>query len=151
MPLLLVGHSMGAAACALALRDGVAARGAVLLAPPVDPAVYVDRFNRFFRLRASVAAGVHRRLETRYGVRMRDLRLTERAASTPLLVFHDRRDIRVSIRDGLAVARSWPAAELVVTRGLGHHKILRAPSVIRRSVRFARSLLRETLVRRCAV
>jgi hypothetical protein len=87
-------------------------------------------------------------LESRYGTHMRDLRLTEGPVPTPLLVLHDRGDARVSIRDGLAVARTWPAAELVATRGLGHHKILRDPAIIRRAVGFVRALADGSLTRR---
>ena len=132
----LIGHSMGAAACALAMRFGLPARGAVLLAPPADPEVYTARYARYMRLSADAARSMGERLERRYGVRFGDLRLVSGAPSTPVLVVHDRRDPRVPVRDGIAIARAWPGADLVVTRGLGHHRILRDARVIRRSVRF---------------
>ena len=56
----------------------------------------------------------------------------------PLLIFHDERDARVSFREGRAIVESWPCAQLVATRGLGHHRILRNPAVVRRAVAFLR-------------
>ncbi len=60
------------------------------------------------------------------------------APSSParLLILHDRRDAKVPLRDGRAIAASWPGARLVTTRGLGHHEILRSAEVIGEAVSF---------------
>ncbi len=155
-PVALVGHSMGAAACALALRQGLEARAVVLLSPPEDPERYAIRFARYLGLSAAATARMTERLQARYGVRLPDLRLAGKGAAVPMLVFHDERDARVPIRDGKAIAQSWPCARLVVTRGLGHHRILRDPGVVARTVAFleealgAPELLRRTPSRKAA-
>jgi pimeloyl-ACP methyl ester carboxylesterase len=133
-PVGLVGHSMGAAACALAMRRGLAVRSAVLLAPPADPEAYTLRYARYLRLSSAAADSMKDRLQRRYGVRFVDLRLAGDAPAVPTLVIHDRRDKRVPLRDGIAITKTWPCAQLVVTQGLGHHRILRSPVVIRRAV-----------------
>jgi len=56
----------------------------------------------------------------------------------PLLVIHDRDDREVGWGDGAAIAQSWPRAELVTTTGLGHHRIVSDPAVIRQVVTFLR-------------
>ena len=58
--------------------------------------------------------------------------------SSPALIFHDGRDSKVPLRDGKAIARAWPGAQLIVTSGLGHHRIVRDPEVVRRAVGFLR-------------
>ncbi len=135
-PVGLIGHSMGAAACALALRGGLEARAAVLLSPPADPQNYTRRFARALRLSERATRSMNERLEARYGVRLPDLRLVGRGCAVPILVFHDERDARVPIRDGRAIVESWASAILVPTRGLGHHRILRDASVVSRAVAF---------------
>src|SRR5262249_38973727 len=75
-------------------------------------------------------------LQRRYGVSFPELRLSADAPRIPALVVHDRRDKRVPLRDGIAICRSWPEARLLVTSGLGHHRILRSPEVVRRAVRY---------------
>ncbi len=135
-PIALIGHSMGAAACALAVRDGLDVKAAVLVAPFVDPEKYTSRFARYLRLSEAATAGMKERLQQRYRVRFRDLMLTTSPPPVRTLVVHDRGDWRVPIRDGMAVARTWPQATLFETRGLGHHKILRSALVIREAVEF---------------
>jgi pimeloyl-ACP methyl ester carboxylesterase len=135
-PVALVGHSMGAAACALAVRAGLPVDAVVLLAPPADPEAYTSRFARYMRLTTLAADSMKELLQRRYGVSFPELRLASDAPHVPALVVHDRRDKRVPLRDGIAICQSWPQARLLVTSGLGHHRILRSPEVIRRAVRY---------------
>lgn len=133
-----IGHSMGGAACALALRGGLEVRSVVLLAPPADPEKYSGRFARFFRMPAGARDGMKRRLERRYRIQWEQLRVSggPGASRARLLVFHDPSDWKVPIKDGLEIVANWPHAELVRTRGVGHHRILRDPAVIARAVAF---------------
>lgn len=136
----LVGHSIGAAACALALRDGVRAERVVLIAPAVDPEQYSGRFASLFGIPASVRRAMVRRFERRYNICWDALCISRDVPgeAAPALVFHDRRDSKVPLRDGKAIANAWPGAQLIVTRGLGHHRILRDPDVVRCAVGFLR-------------
>jgi pimeloyl-ACP methyl ester carboxylesterase len=133
-----IGHSLGGAACALALRGGLEARSLVLLAPPADPEKYSGRFARFFCIPAGARDAMKRRLESRYRIQWEHLRVSggPGASRARLLVFHDPCDWKVPFRDGLEIVASWPRAELVRTGGLGHHRILRDPAVIARTVAF---------------
>ena len=150
-PVAFIGHSLGAAACALALRSGVGGRAAVLVSPPADPAAFTRRYARWMRLPRAAAEVMCRRLECRYGAPLETFRLLDRGPGVPTLIIHDRGDFRIPISDGRALARSWPDTELVETRGLGHHRILRDPAVLRRAARFlAAKLLGAALVRRAA-
>jgi pimeloyl-ACP methyl ester carboxylesterase len=134
----VVGHSLGAAACALALRGGLEVRSLVLLAPPADPEKYSGRFAKSFCLPVSARDAMKKRLEGRYRIEWAQLRVSggPGASRARLLVFHDPRDWKVPIKDGLEIVASWPSAELVQTRGLGHHRIARDPAVIARAVAF---------------
>jgi pimeloyl-ACP methyl ester carboxylesterase len=132
----VIGHSLGAAAAALAVRGGVLASRLVLLAPPAEAEKYTGRFARFFGIPSSTHDAMKRRLEERYRIRWVDLVVAGGDCPAKVLVFHDHRDGRVPFRDGEEIARTWPNAELVRTRGLGHHRILGDPRVISRAVAF---------------
>jgi pimeloyl-ACP methyl ester carboxylesterase len=134
----VVGHSLGATACALAIKAGLPVSKVVLLAPAADLERYPGRFARILHVPAPVRDSMKKRLERRYNITWTDLRVSRRplAGEVSLLVFHDRGDVRVPLRDGLEIVASWPKAELVRTRGLGHHRILRDPKVIARAVVF---------------
>ena len=134
----LIGHSLGAAAGVLAIRAGLLVRAAVLLAPLSDPEKYAGRFASICRMPGPVRESMKVRLAARHGVAWEKLRVVEPAPSAPgpLLIFHDRRDAKVPLGDGRAIAASWPGSRLVATQGLGHHKILRSAEVIAGAVSF---------------
>ncbi len=134
----LIGHSLGASACLLALRDGLCGRAGVLLAPLANPEEYTGRFANICRMNVAVRDSMKARLATRQRLSWETLRLAQSAPSAagPLLIFHDSGDLKVPVKNGRAIARTWPRAELVATRGLGHHKILRNPEIVRNAVAF---------------
>jgi pimeloyl-ACP methyl ester carboxylesterase len=136
-PHALVAHSFGAAASALALRQGLKVERAVLLAPPADPRKAVAFFSRELALPERVAAGMVARLEARLG-RLEDLVVPGFAPAlrTPARIFHDAGDEEVRVEAGEAIARAWPGATLVRTQGLGHYRILYTPAVITDAVSF---------------
>jgi hypothetical protein len=51
-------------------------------------------------------------------------------------VLHDRDDAEVPWQHGAGVAAAWPGAKLVLTGGLGHRRILRAPEAITATTAF---------------
>ena len=149
-PAAVVGHSIGAAAGALANHAGVAARAAVLLAPPADPGAYTLRFARWLGLTEGAAEVMRRRLERRYAAALEAYRLLEHPPGVPTLILHDRGDTSVPIADGRALAAAWSDVRFVETRGLGHHRILRHPTIVRRAAQFLTGRLLKSGPRRVA-
>jgi pimeloyl-ACP methyl ester carboxylesterase len=134
----IVTHSMGGASTLWANRHGPLAVRLVMIAPPVDLRDFTRSLSRTLGLPEKVRGRVHRRLGARFGVPVEDVR-AERLAATmrgPLLVVHDENDREVPIACGEAIARAWPGAEVVRTRGLGHQRILRDAETLRTVVRF---------------
>jgi pimeloyl-ACP methyl ester carboxylesterase len=133
-----IGHSLGAAAGILALRNGVRTAAAVLLAPPANPEELAGKFANICRMPGPVRDSMKVRIAARNGVAWENLRLFEPAprAPAPLLIFHDHGDHKVPARNARLLAAAWPGSSLIMTRGLGHHKILRSPEVVSGAVRF---------------
>lgn len=134
----VVAHSAGAAACIVALSRGLACGRAVLVAPNEDLVGFQRRLARHLGMTERVAALTRARIEARYGMGFAALRGAPLAAGLrlPGLIVHDREDARVPFDDGERIARAWPGAELVATRGLGHARILSDAEVVARAVRF---------------
>lgn len=137
-PYAVVAHSLGAAATAVAMRDGLKVERAVFLSPPADPRSAVKFFAKMLGLSERVARRMQERVEARVGQRMRDLVLPNFVPllKVPLRIFHDVGDREVPLAAGEAVARAWPGARLIVTDGLGHHRILYAQGVVAQAVEF---------------
>jgi len=55
------------------------------------------------------------------------------------LIVHDRGDREIPWRDGAALATAWPGAELKLTDGLGHRRILSDPDVIAAALAFVQT------------
>lgn len=128
----VIGHSMGGAAVAIALHDGLAADRAVLIAPPADLAAAADRFADLVGLAAHLRARLHRALEARASVRFADLEAHRSvpAIGKPALIIHDLADREVPWSEGERYARYWPASRMLSTNGLGHNRILGDTGVI---------------------
>jgi pimeloyl-ACP methyl ester carboxylesterase len=134
----LVAHSLGAAAAAFAMSRGLPVRTAVLVSPPSDVAGYSRRFARWHWIPEPVRRSMQAAIEERYGVRWEELEVERVAArvNARALVIHDRDDSVVPLRHGERVASAWPGARLLVTRGLGHGRILRDETVARTAAEF---------------
>jgi pimeloyl-ACP methyl ester carboxylesterase len=134
----VVAHSLGAAATVWAMRSGLRVDRSVFLAPPANLEDLTRRFGHLLRLSSGITESMKKRLTERYRFCWSEyhVALWAHAMSSPLLVFHDQGDSKVPLADATAIARAWPGGRLVLTRGLGHHKILRAPDVIHTAVAF---------------
>ena len=133
----LVAHSMGGAASLLALAAGLPAKRVVFIAP-ADASKAIDRFGDAVGLPPQVRRLLSNDVRDRYGAPLASVSPDLLAAQlqAPALVIHDQSDRFVPLGDGERIVSAWPGAELHVTEGLGHHRILRDASVIARSVQF---------------
>jgi pimeloyl-ACP methyl ester carboxylesterase len=134
----VVGHSLGAAAVTLALRDGLAAKRVVLVAPPVGPPYFLARVQRFIGLPAERVPGMEREIVAAAGrpIALFDAARAAAALTQPALIFHDPADREVPYAHAEAIAHAWRGSRLIAMEGAGHFRILSAPEVLRRAVEF---------------
>ncbi len=134
----VIAHSLGCAATTLALREGLNAKRAVFIAPPLNPTDYTERFREILGLEPEIVDRMRLRIEQRFLRKMSDfsLALAAREMKTPLLVIHDRDDQETLHREGATIAEAWPGARMITTEGLGHRRILRDPAVIESAAQF---------------
>ena len=134
-----IGHSLGAAAGALALANQrVRFEKVVLVSPPADLVGYSRRFARWHWMPETIRHAMQSAIEERYGVLWENLEVAHLAPrlNTPALVIHDRDDRHVPWTQGAQVARLWPGARLMSTDGLGHGRILQDEAVTRAAADF---------------
>lgn len=140
----LIGHSLGSAGIASALRrplSGVAHVGnprAVLIAPPASLIGYSRLFSRYLGIPERIRAAMQWRFEKRYGVDWQEFELPDsvQGINAPALFIHDRDDKETRFEGGLALASAWPDARLFATEGLGHRRILRNAAVVQATIDF---------------
>jgi pimeloyl-ACP methyl ester carboxylesterase len=134
-----IGHSLGAAALALALRRGLALVRVVFVASPASMNEHAHNFARVLGITPRIREAMRSRLERRYGVRFADIDRIEELArlSLPALFVHDSADREVPFEHALRLSAHLPGARLLKTHGLGHYRILRDAAAVRTIVGFA--------------
>jgi pimeloyl-ACP methyl ester carboxylesterase len=134
----VVGHSLGAAAglYAVAQRGGVG-RIALVSAPSALERV-LRGFAGALKLSRRGADAFVASVERRVGQPAADFDVKRIAPllSLPILLIHDQNDRQVPVAEAARAARMLPGAELMVTRGLGHNRLLADPAVVTAVVDF---------------
>lgn len=128
-----VGHSLGAAALALALREGMHLGRAVFISPPASIREQALAFARMLGIPHAVRETMRHRLERRAGMRLAEIdRIEElRKVRLPALFLHDEDDAVVPYENTRRISSLMPNARRIRTSGLGHYRILRDSRVIR--------------------
>lgn len=136
----LVGHSLGGAATAIAMAEGLAAERVVLIAPAADPIAAVERFARVVGLPLRLCRRLVAMFEAMVGMPFTHLQAQHNAPriARPALIVHDLEDREVPWEEGERYARFWPDSRLLSTVGLGHNRIAQDEAVIAAALRFLR-------------
>ncbi|MFZ1866436.1 MAG: alpha/beta fold hydrolase [Polyangiales bacterium] len=134
----IIAHSLGGAATTLALAEGLLIERAVFISPPADPRAFLETFGSVLGITSDVRSRLKQRIERRLAMPMEDMlvNVIARSMRVPVLVIHDRDDKEVPVEAGRSIAGAWPGAELLITEGLGHQRILRAERIAHVAVRF---------------
>jgi pimeloyl-ACP methyl ester carboxylesterase len=130
----VIAHSIGCAATALALKKGMQALRAVLVAPPARYAHFARAFSMHVGVDPDAMLDALRRMDI--DVDSIDLPLMAPKLRASALVIHSTDDQVVPFANGKAIAAAWPGARLLEYDGLGHKKILFDPTVIAAAVSF---------------
>lgn len=141
---LVIGHSFGGFAALTAVREGVQARRVITISAAGSVQAFHDEFERMLRLspRASAAfeQAFHRRLgiSREEGVSRFDSLAHPLPPEVELLIVHDEGDRRLSVENAHALRRAHgERSHLLLTRGLGHNRILGADLVLDAALEFA--------------
>lgn len=134
-----IGHSLGAAAIALAVRRQAHFARIVLIGAPASISEHMRNFTRHVGISEGIGKALRRKIETRHGTRFADIDRIEELAGCRCraLILHDIGDRHVAFADSLRISGAMADARLIRTHGLGHHRILRDPDVVRIAAGFA--------------
>lgn len=142
---LVVAHSIGAMVAMQARADGHPAGAYVFIAPAVDVEVMFPWFQHVLGVGDRTVPRLRSRVEAHVGMTIDDFSLVaaahrlEQPGTTPLLVVHSRDDADNPAQGSVDLVEAWPGADLVLTDGLGHRRILWDPTTVARVADFARS------------
>ncbi len=129
---IVVAHSLGAMATAVAMQRSLKADRLALVAPGLRPHQALESFAATLRLRPVVAKAVEHSMEDRFGQDLWDRipkGILDMNVPSRTLIIHDVDDDMVPIEEAKLLSERWGVG-LVSTRGHGHNGVLRASEVI---------------------
>ncbi len=129
---IVVAHSLGAMATAVAMQRSLKADRLVLVAPGLRPGQALETFAALLQLRPVVAKAVKRSMEDRFGQDLWDQipkGILDMNVPGHTLIIHDVDDDMVPIEEAKLMSERWGVG-LVSTQGHGHNGVLRASEVI---------------------
>lgn len=129
----VLAHSIGCIAIARAIADGLQPNYLVMLAPPASLTAVMNNLGRQLGLSREVLAVHLQLMEERFGKSVweqLDLELLSRALTQRGLMVIDDDDTSISPEESERVFNNWENANVLRTRGLGHHRLLWSPMVV---------------------
>lgn len=130
----IIAHSLGCAASALAIRNGLEVPRSVMIAPPARMDSYVRAFATQLGVDPDAMLDVLR--DRGIDVDSVDLPMLALHLRSAGLVIHSRDDQVVPFKSGKAIASAWPDCRFIEYDGLGHRRILVDSQVIAEAVAF---------------
>ena len=123
-PHYLIGHSLGGATALYyqSHYSNDSIRKMVLLGAPSDLTVIVTNYMAMLGLNNKVYSLLDKYFLTNFRIKTKEFSGSLFASKLKIkgIIAHDRNDVVVSFKEAQKIAAGWPAAEFIVTEGLGH-------------------------------
>lgn len=142
VPEAIIAHSFGGVASMFAISRGLPVSRLITISSPTIAEQVILNYRRV--LNASVAAGIafRKHLLKKYGFTFEEVSslhlVTLLKKPLKLLLIQDENDPEVGTENAIELKKAYPAAEILLTTGLGHTRILRDETVISRCLEFLR-------------
>ena len=138
-PVTFIGHSLGGAVGFLALRNGIDIKKIVSIGAPSMS----DKIMEEFIIKIGLKATSYRHLKKAFEKKFKKpfssftlLNWIQPPPEIPVLIIHDKDDRDAPYHHAEILKEKLPKAELFVTQGLGHNRILRNNEVIKKVINF---------------
>jgi pimeloyl-ACP methyl ester carboxylesterase len=135
----IIAHSFGVPCTTLAVKLGVRTKALVLLSGPINLATLFKLFTDYLDVPVKIRDLLRSKISHQYGADIWQIASVEHTAvglNLPTLIVHDKNDRGLAWRQAEKLAGLMPQAELKLTEGLGHHRILIASEVTQAASEF---------------
>lgn len=135
---IAIGHSLGGMSVLNAIKKGLLVDKAIIIGSGDIVEDITDDFIRKLGLKPEMSKMLCRYFEKKYGGLMEDYDAYKAAEKTliPTLVIHDENDPEVPVKAGIHIYEHLKNGELMLTKRLGHRKILADFQVIEKITNF---------------
>ena len=133
-----IGHSLGGMALLNAVKNNLQIKRLVIIGSGDKVPDIVDLFVAKLELQPKISNLMQNRFEKKYGVKMNafDASFAAKEVVIPTLVIHDENDNEIPLSASKNICQNLINGQLLITKGLGHRKILGDISVIKSTLQF---------------
>ena len=133
-----IGHSLGGMALLNAVKNNLQIKRIVIIGSGDKVPDIVDSFVAKLELQPKISNLMQNRFEKKYGVKMNafDASFAAKEVVIPTLVIHDENDNEIPLSASKNIFQNLINGQLLITKGLGHRKILGDISVIKSTLQF---------------
>lgn len=130
---VVIGHSMGAGAAAIAVGKGVSTDKMILISGPSSIENVLRHFTRIVGLNKKTSDNFVNAIGRIVGIPASDMDATQllQQCEVPTLLIHDESDREVLYKESKRLAQVIKNSKLVTTQGFGHRRILKSERVIK--------------------
>ncbi|RZJ75332.1 MAG: alpha/beta hydrolase [Flavobacterium sp.] len=133
-----VGHSLGAMAILNSIKKGLKVKRAVTIGSGDIIKDIMDDFTQQLGMNIETGELMIRLFEKKFGqtINSYSAYIAAKDVAIPVLVIHDENDVDVPVAAAHHIAKHLANAEVMITEGLGHRKILGDSKVIKKITTF---------------
>jgi pimeloyl-ACP methyl ester carboxylesterase len=135
---IAIGHSLGGMSVLNAIKKGFVVNRAVIIGSGDIVQDIINDFIRKLELKPEISTQLCKYIENKYEGTMDEYSAYRAASNTeiPILVVHDENDPEVPVKASIHIHKHLKNGELIITKGLGHRKILADHQVIEKIINF---------------
>lgn len=133
-----IGHSFGAMSLINAQADNLKLNKLVTIGADNSIPLIFKYFVEKMELKPVIAYKLGKLFEKKYHIKLDSLTSEHKAerVKIPTFVVHDSDDKIVNVSSAIVIRQNLQQGELLITNGLGHHKIFKDKTVIQRIIEF---------------
>lgn len=138
---IIIGHSLGGMTVMNAIKEGIQVKKAVIIGSGDIVQDITDDFISKLKMKPEMSKLLCEYFEKKYGRKMEDYDAYKAAEKIlfPTLVIHDENDPEVPVKAGIHIHQCLKNGELILTKKLGHRKILADNQVIEKITNFIKN------------
>ncbi len=138
----IIAHSFGGASTVFAMANidnTIAVRKLVMIATPSRLDRALNHFSDFLKLPSKVRFYVKKALEAKVKIPIDEVNVFQAYSKINVgqtMIVHDELDDVVPFTSAESIYKHWDNVLLLVTKGLGHFRLMKNPDLIKRVIRF---------------
>ena len=141
-----IGHSFGGVSLLYAIKQGLKLDSVAMVASPTIGEDILTAFRKKINASSQTSRALRKMVISRFNLDFEEITACELAKTITLknhLIIHDKNDLEVPYRNAESLKSVNPVATIVLTKGLGHTRIIRDGEVVNKIIHFIDSSVNQ--------